>query len=314
MLDKLDTKKLLIIFLVVIVIVTGSIVYYYNNEIRKLNNNILALDKETTENINGMRNDMDEDISLVQSNLSFRINQVDNNLDDLRKQNEQDVKTLNDLIESIEKQSNIQLEELKQEVSSIQVQSSDFSAIINRVLESVVSVGTDKGQGSGAIIDTDGFIVTNYHVVDNAKIIRVLTNDNQIFDAKLIGFDDLVDIAVLKIEGSFSRLRYGDSDNVKVGERVIALGNPAGLSFTVTEGIVSAVHRTGPNNLDIFTQTDVPINPGNSGGPLVNTNSRIIGINNFKIGGLESLGFAIESNTVKEVTQDIVQQYLESQQ
>ena len=96
-----------------------------------------------------------------------------------------------------------------------------------------------------------------------------------------------------------------------MGEKVIALGNPAGLSFTVTEGIVSAVHRAGPNDLNIYLQTDVPINPGNSGGPLVNANSQILGINNFKVGGFESLGFAIESNTVKQAAEQIINAYKE---
>ena len=118
----------------------------------------------------------------------------------------------------------------------------------------------------------------------------------------------------IKVNANLQSLRFGDSDDVKVGERVIALGNPAGLSFTVTEGIVSAVRRSGPNGLNIYIQTDVPINPGNSGGPLVDANSRIIGLNNFKIGGFEGLGFAIESNAVKQVTDDIISQYLSQAQ
>jgi len=317
MLNKLDTKKLFYIFIITIVLVSGGIILYYNGTIKNLqidlNNKILVLNKETVENLNQLRQDTDEELSELNSNLSLKIDLVDNDIDDLRKKNEKDVKTLNNLIESIEKQSNIQLQELKQEVSTIQVKSQDFSAIIDRVLESVVSVETDRGQGSGVIFETEGYIITNHHVVDGANIIRVLTNDNQLYDAQYIGFNEVVDVAVLKIEGSFSRLRFGDSDDIKVGEKVIALGNPAGLSFTVTEGIISAVHRTGPNGLNIYIQTDVPINPGNSGGPLVSTDSRIIGINNFKIGGFEGLGFAIESNTVEEIADGIVEQYLAEQ-
>jgi serine protease Do len=313
MLHKLNTKKLFYIFIIVMVLVSGSIIFYYNNEIKKINAKILVLNRETLQNLNQLRQDTDLDMADLNINLSLKINLVENNVDDLRKQNEQDVTTLNDLIESIEKQSSIQLQELKQEVSSIQVKSQDFSSIIDNVLESVVSVGTDKGQGSGAIFDSDGYIVTNYHVVNGANIIRVLTYDGQVYDAQFIGYEDVIDVAVLKIEGDFRRLRFGDSDDVKVGEKVIALGNPAGLSFTVTEGIISAVHRSGPNNLNIYTQTDVPINPGNSGGPLVSTDSRIVGINNFKIGGFEGLGFAIESNTVRDVADDIITQYLEQQ-
>jgi len=168
------------------------------------------------------------------------------------------------------------------------------------------------GQGSGAVIDSEGFIVTNHHVIDGATIIRVLTNSGEVYDATLIGFNEVLDVAILKVDETLKELRFGNSDDVKVGQRVIALGNPVGLSFTVTEGIVSATGRKGPNNLNIYIQTDVPINPGNSGGPLVNTNSRIIGLNNFKIGGFEGLGFAIESNTVKEIVDDIIRQYNEA--
>ncbi len=251
------------------------------------------------------------DISSLDENLTMEIGLVDTNLRNFKTQNEGEINTLSNLIDEIEKQSEIQLGELKEELKSIRVKSKDFTAIIEDVLQSVVSVGTNKGLGSGAVIDDRGFIVTNYHVIDGASIIRVLTYDNEVYDAALVGFNDVVDVAVLKVDASLDNLRFGDSDDVDVGERVIALGNPAGLSFTVTEGIVSAVHRTGPNNLNIYLQTDVPINPGNSGGPLVDTNSRIIGLNNFKAAGFEGLGFAIESNSVKIAVDDIIDQYLQ---
>ena len=151
--------------------------------------------------------------------------------------------------------------------------------------------------------------MTNYHVVNGANIIRILTYDDTVYNAQLIGYNDQADVAVIKVNANLKKLEFGDSDDVRVGEKVIALGNPAGLSFTVTEGIVSAVHRTGPNDLAIYLQTDVPINPGNSGGPLVDINSRIIGLNNFKVGGFESLGFAIESNTVSELAEQIISGY-----
>ena len=316
-LDVLDNKRLLAVFLVVIVLVSGGVIVYYNYAIKKtqqdFENKILVLNKNILESLNELKQGLETEIFLLQSNFTLKLNLVENNLDNFRKQNKQELSTLNSLIEQIEQQSNIQLQELKDELSSIEVQSTDFSSIIDEVLESVVSVGTDKGQGSGAIIDDRGFIVTNFHVVDDASIIRVLTRDNKVYNAQFIGYNDVIDIAVLKIEGSFKRLRYGDSDDAKVGQKVIALGNPAGLSFTVTEGIISAVHRKGPNNLAVYLQTDVPVNPGNSGGPLVNADSRLIGINNFKIAGFEGLGFAIESNTVKEVTDDIISQYLAQQ-
>ncbi|MBS3131230.1 trypsin-like peptidase domain-containing protein [Candidatus Woesearchaeota archaeon] len=318
MLKKLDSNRLLLIFLAVMVLVTGSIVLYYNSQLEKARQDyetkILTTNKNLLEALNAVKTGLDEDISAVQSNMSIQLAVVKSSLDSFRRQNEQEVNALNSLIEQIEEQSNIQLNQLKEEVSSIKVTGSDFSSIIDEVLESVVSVGTNKGQGSGAIIDSEGYIITNYHVVEGASTIRVLTYGQKVYDAQLIGYNDLVDIAVLKIDGNFKALRFGDSDSVKVGQKVIAAGNPAGLSFSVTEGIISAMHRPGQNNLNIYLQTDVPINPGNSGGPLIDANKRIVGINNFKIGGFEGLGFAIESNTAEDVSQQIIGEWEGQQQ
>ncbi|MCH8329715.1 MAG: trypsin-like peptidase domain-containing protein [Nanoarchaeota archaeon] len=277
------------------------------------NTKLTELNKDINANINQLGQSLGENISSLKDDLTGKIGIIDTNLKSFKSKNEQEINTLSNLIDEIEKQSEIQLGELKEELKSIKVKSQDFTSIIEDVLQSVVSVGTDKGLGSGVVIDNRGFIVTNYHVVNDANIIRILTYSGDVYDAALIGYDDIVDVAVLKVDASLEKLRFGDSDSVEVGERVIALGNPAGLSFTVTEGIVSAVHRKGFNNLEIYLQTDVPINPGNSGGPLVNTNSRIIGINNFKIGGYEGLGFAIESNTVKQIVDDIIEQYLQAE-
>lgn len=308
---NLDSTKVLIISTVLVLVVSIGLILYYNNIINEqnkaFNEKLLELNKELSKNIGQLGDDIDS----LKGNLTSEIQMVDSSLRNFKNKNEDEINTLTILIDEIEKQSEIQLGELKEELKSIQVKSKDFTAIIDDVLQSVVSVGTNKGLGSGVVIDGRGFIVTNYHVVNGASIIRVLTYDNDVYDAALVGYDDVVDVAVLKVDASLEVLRFGDSDDVVVGERVIALGNPAGLSFTVTEGIISAVGRTGPNNLEIYLQTDVPINPGNSGGPLVNANSRIIGINNFKIGGFEGLGFAIESNTVEQVVDEIIAQYLE---
>lgn len=312
---NLNAVKVLIISIVLLFAVSGSLIYYYNNKMEALNKDfntkLLILNKDIVENLNELQQDLELDISKLKSNLTLEIELIDSSLKNFRKKNDRDITTLNLLIDEIERQSDIKLKELKEEISTIQVESTDFSAIIDDVIKSVVSVVTNVGQGSGVVIDDRGFIVTNHHVIDGASIIRILTSDDQVYDATLIGFNENLDIAVLKVDAELRRLRFGNSDDVKIGERVIALGNPAGLSFTVTEGIVSATNRVGPNGLNIYIQTDVPINPGNSGGPLVNTNSRIIGINNFKIGGFEGLGFAIESNVVDEVSDDIIDLYFE---
>jgi len=113
---------------------------------------------------------------------------------------------------------------------------------------------------------------------------------------------------LLKISGDYNSIELGDSDDIQIGEKVIAIGNPLGLQFSVSEGIVSAINREGTNGIEAYIQTDAALNPGNSGGPLINKQGKVIGINNFKIGGGESLGFALESNYIKEVVNQISQE------
>lgn len=176
----------------------------------------------------------------------------------------------------------------------------DFSAVVEEAVKGVVAVLTESSIGSGFIVNSNGYIVTNYHVIERGSLIKILTYDKRIIPATLIGSDKLRDLALLKIEGEYNYLKLGDSDKLQVGRKVIAIGNPHGLSFTVTEGIISALDREGPNGIEEYIQTDVSLNPGNSGGPLVDTKGEVIGINNFKIGGAESLGFALESNSIRK--------------
>ena len=310
-----EAKKVSIFFSIIIILIIAGFSFsiYKISEDMKLDytTKMLTMNKNLIENLNQVKESLEEDLFSIKTNLSLELSLVENNLQNFREKNKKDIGTLNDLIEQIEEQSDIKLQELKEEVSDIKVQSEDFSSIVEDVLQSVVSIGTERGMGSGAIIDEDGFIVTNFHVIQGANMIRVLTYNDDVYSADLIGYEPNVDIAVLKIDAlDLQELKFADSDDTKVGEKVIALGSPAGLSFTVTEGIVSAVHREGPNNMQIYVQSDVPINPGNSGGPLVNTGGRIIGINNYKIGGFEGLGFAIESNPAKELADDIIDNYL----
>lgn len=169
------------------------------------------------------------------------------------------------------------------------------------------------GFGSGVIISKDGFIVTNNHVIDKANEIEVTLNDNRKFTAKLIGTDPQTDIALLKIEGNdFAYIPFGNSDNLKVGEWVLAVGNPFNLTSTVTAGIVSAKGRggIGANSGDIqsFIQTDAAINRGNSGGALVNTNGELVGINTAiysQTGDFAGYGFAVPISIAGKVVADI---------
>lgn len=178
-----------------------------------------------------------------------------------------------------------------------------------------------RGSGSGVIISPDGYIVTNNHVVANADKINVTLNNNRTYEAQVIGLDENTDLAVLKIkENSLPYITYGNSDEVRVGEWVLAVGNPFNLTSTVTAGIVSAKGRdinilgrdpqTNLTSLESFIQTDAAVNPGNSGGALVNTKGELIGINSAiksNTGSYTGYSFAIPVNIVKKVVEDIIE-------
>ncbi len=164
------------------------------------------------------------------------------------------------------------------------------------------------GQGSGFIISNDGYIVTNYHVIEDASDIKVTLTTRQQFDAKLIGGDEKTDLALLKIEAkeTLPTVPAGNSDNLEVGEWVMAIGNPFGLGHTVTTGIVSAKGRTiGAGPYDDFIQTDASINPGNSGGPLFNMSGEVIGINTAIVPQGQGIGFAIPSNMALNILKQL---------
>ncbi|MFI5293766.1 MAG: DegQ family serine endoprotease [Thermodesulfovibrionales bacterium] len=166
--------------------------------------------------------------------------------------------------------------------------------------------------GSGVIISSDGYIITNYHVVKDADEIKVLLSDKREFSGKVIGSDPKTEISVVKIEAKgLPPLNWGDSDALEVGEIVLAVGNPFGLNQTVTMGIVSAVGRAnvGIADYEDFIQTDAAINPGNSGGALVNVRGEVVGINTAIFstsGGYQGIGFAIPSNMVKSIKDSLV--------
>ena len=171
------------------------------------------------------------------------------------------------------------------------------------------------GTGSGVIISPDGFIITNYHVIENSTEVIVTTNDNKEYEAEIIGYDEVYDIAVLKINSDLNLdyVFFGDSDSTLVGEWVLAVGNPYNLNSTVTAGIISSKSRD-LNEYDqknqSFIQTDAAVNFGNSGGALVNIKGELIGINTLiqsMTGGYVGYSFAVPSNTVRKIFEDILE-------
>ena len=216
-------------------------------------------------------------------------------------------------------------------------QNTDFTIAAEKTINSVVHVkntsvskGTSSiwdyfnnndrgrtriGMGSGVIVSKDGYIITNFHVIEDASTIEVTTNNNKTYKTELIGQDEVADIAVLKInsEDTFPYIRFADSDQTKIGEWVLAVGNPYNLTSTVTAGIISAKSRD-LNDYDSknqsFIQTDAAVNSGNSGGALVNTNGDLIGINTAitsGTGGFVGYSFAVPSNVARKIFEDIIE-------
>lgn len=299
-----------LIYGAVIILITVGMVLYENkvtNETRQmLSQQITQLSQQLNEAkqelIESDKLLIEQDVLLAEKDSSIE-KSIENLGGEIEKKETQ-IKMLSGELEDVKTKSEQQVTELQKKLSDLKAQYQDFSDIIDSVVKSVVSVQTNTGEGSGFLIDSRGYIVTNNHVIDDATAGRIVTSDGKKHAVRIVGSDVNADIAVLKIEGDFPRLRFADSGNVRVGEKVIAVGSPGGLDFTVTQGIVSATNRESRGNT--YIQIDVPINPGNSGGPLVNANGRVIGVNTLKLAGFEGLGFAIVSNEVDDIVDRLI--------
>jgi S1-C subfamily serine protease len=236
---------------------------------------------------------------------NMNYNSLENKIDSLQADTQSKFNTLSENLKSV----NSQVGSLNKDFTKLKTSvSSDFSTIIDKSIKSVVTIRTDISQASGFFVANGGYIITNAHVMEGASEANVITYDGKVYPIYRIGGDTDIDLILLKIEEtSYAPLELANSDDAKIGEKVIAIGNPLGLQFSVSEGIVSAVHRQGENGLNAYIQTDAALNPGNSGGPLINSQGKVIGINNFKVGDGESLGFALESNYIKSFVNDISQ-------
>jgi Do/DeqQ family serine protease len=166
-----------------------------------------------------------------------------------------------------------------------------------------------RGMGSGVIFNTDGAILTNNHVIEDALTITVRLRDGRLLPARLVGRDPATDLALIRVDAkNLVPVKFADSDTVRVGEWVVAIGSPFGLGYTVTTGVVSAKGRggVGVNSVEDYLQTDASINPGNSGGPLVNLDGQVLGINTMIVGRGQGIGFAVPSNLARRTADQLV--------
>jgi serine protease DegS len=186
-----------------------------------------------------------------------------------------------------------------------------YNRVYNSVKNSVVTIKTDKGRGSGVIVTDDGHVVTNEHVIRGASRVKIISLDNNVYSAKVVGIDAITDIALLKSNFKGTAISFSDSSAVKIGDVVLAIGNPFGVGQTLTKGIISRTNsgHITENPLDEFLQSDAAINPGNSGGAMVNIKGELIGINTMNLslgGGSDGIGLAVPSNLVRNITQQLI--------
>uniref|UniRef100_B8HKA1 2-alkenal reductase n=1 Tax=Cyanothece sp. (strain PCC 7425 / ATCC 29141) TaxID=395961 RepID=B8HKA1_CYAP4 len=189
-----------------------------------------------------------------------------------------------------------------------------FEEFFGAALPKPPATQVQRGTGSGFIINSNGIVLTNTHVIDGADTVTVTLKDGRTFQGRVMGLDSLTDVAVVKIEATnLPTVQMGDSDQLRPGEWAIAIGNPLGLDYTVTAGIISATGRSSgavgvPDKRVGFIQTDAAINPGNSGGPLLNQRGEVIGMNTAIIDGAQGLGFAIPIKLAQRIANQLISQ------
>ncbi len=297
--------KLPVINLVLIIVLFSSLLglLLYFNYVTNQKFELVAqtLNTARTE-INDAITDIDAKIDVQSKILADEAQNIRGEITDYKETSASELAQVRSSFEKLELKQEEDIEQLSSKISRVGV-GDDFSGLVDDVIESVVGIATDKSVGSGVIVDGDGYVVTNHHVVNGISAAGVRTYDGELHRMYIVGSDQRRDIAVVKIEGSFPALRFGNSDRISVGEKIIALGSPGGLDFTVTQGIISAIRdRDGFKHI----QTDVSVNPGNSGGPMVDSSGRIMGITKEKLADFEGIGFAIVSNEIDDYVQNLI--------
>lgn len=312
--------------IVIVVLIIGFNVYLHNNLLttqNQLNNNFKELNSkldDISENLDSFRTDQNS----VNENLSASIDQNQKEIKFNFDTYNDDFKTLKNQVEYYNQQSIRKIDELQQETGEIKGSvetlsgtvtslknsaSSDFTDVIDETVPATVAISSSAGIGSGAAIN-DNYLITNYHVINGGSgpvsSIRIRTHDDDYFGANVVAYSPFLDLAILETEENIDEVfKFGDVDDIVLGQKVMAIGSPRGLTFTVTEGIVSQKNRAIDSTNIPYIQTSVAINPGNSGGPLIDTDGRLLGVNTLKISESEGLGFAIPISTIEDFIDEV---------
>ena len=292
-------------FLLIVTIILGSLAYY-----------------DTVKERNALRDALKGEIDASISDYTVKISE----LKEADKSARGDISAINEELGIVKEQSKSQEQKLAESskegeqlgakvegidkaIEGLDDLNTDFASIVKDVIDTTVTIQTNIGHGSGVIVTDDGYVLSNYHVLVGAQSGLIATYNKGNFPFRIVEYSQTKDLVVLQIldsPESFDYLPLGNSDNVDVGDKVIAIGSPGGYSSTVTQGIISSTTRRG--EYVNYLQSDVPISPGNSGGPLINTNSELVGINTWKSAGVgvEGIGFAITSNDIQDFAEPII--------
>ena len=312
-----NTNKIFVVFGIILLVLGGALgyAYYVQYELyleldqTKLKFISLSNDLQETKDIYDQKLLTLEDT--FNAALTSKAAQLENAIKSSEVTQSKKITGLSTDLDQLQAESDTKFGELKSQILDINVKTDSFTSIIEDVIKGVVIIKTTKGVGSGIIADEEGFIITNHHVIDGiTKAPVIITSEGEKYSGQILSYHVGADLAVLKINAGkkLYDLRIEDFDKVKVGQKVIALGSPLGLDFTVTEGIVSSITRKNSAGYSLI-QTDVSINPGNSGGPLINANGRVIGINTFKAEDSEGIGFAMNPTTIKTMLEETIDLY-----
>lgn len=296
--------KIHIIYGSIILLITFILSYNQYSIYQNTQAKFLSQDNKFTTNIHNLKTKLISKIELTNKTLNNNINYLKENL----MQKDIEIKSLTSEITTVKTESSTKIDELQNKIINLQGEYKDFSDVIKNSIPSVVSIKTNLGSGSGFIYNEDnGYIITNYHVIAGILNGHITTSNGKNHPFQIIGINSKADLAVVRINDSnIKELKL--SSKSQIGEKVIAVGNPGGLDFSVTQGIISSTERIDSDR-NIYLQIDAPINPGNSGGPLINSNGEVIGINTLKISEFEGIGFAIRADYAKEVVDDIIRNF-----